>query len=183
MENFVINLFIPHNDNGSDAAIVAHMYAHDNHGSVSIIRCKNNDEADQKIQELLHHITIADGYNAPQPKHREIWIVDLYIKQKIADELVLFKNHKAGRFVIRAHDAIAIWEGFIGYHNLPFSLNYYFSHARISDNNYSILRKMLEPEDYEHLVAYLLREYPKAEDVTKEDYVLSMFIEHERKKK
>jgi hypothetical protein len=42
---------------------------------------------------------------------------------------------------------------------------------------------MLEPEEYESLMAYLLAEHPKAEDVTKEDYVLSMFVERERKKK
>lgn len=181
MENFVINLFIPHNDNGSDAAIVAHMYAHVHQGTVSIIRCKDDDEANQKIQELLHHITMADGYNAPQPERREIWIVGFHIKEMVADELMWFKRHKEGRCVLRIHNAITLYES-IGYHNLPPSLAHYFSRVCISDSNYSLLRKMLDPEDYEHLVSYLLWEHPKAVNITKEDYVLNMFIEHKKKR-
>lgn len=181
MKNFVINLFIPCNDKGSDSAIIAQMYAYAHQGTVFIVRCMNDDEANIKVQELLHHITMADGYNAPQPEHREIWIVGLHIKEMVNDELTWFKGHKEGRYVLRAHNAITLYER-IGYHNLPASLAHYFSRVCISDSNYSLLRKMLDPEDYEHLVSYLLWEHPKATDITKEDYVLNMFIEHEKKR-
>ena len=180
MENFVINLFIPHNDNGSDAAIVAHVYVHALQGTVSIVRCKDDDEANQKIQELLHHITMADGYNAPQPERREIWIVGLHIKEMVADELMWFKNYKPKRCVVRTWGARELCKKI--FYSWPLSLEYYLSRSIISDSNYSLLRKMLDPEDYEHLVSYLLWEHPKAIDITKEDYVLSMFIEHEKKR-
>lgn len=178
MENFVINLFILHNDNGSDAAIVAHMYAHAHQGTVSIVRCNTDEEANHKIQELLHHITMADGYNAPQPEHREIWIIDLHINEMIYDELMWFKNYRAGRYVIRVSEAKELCHSIT---NLPLSLAHYFCPTSVSYQNYCNLRKMLDPEDYEHLVSYLLWEHPKAIDITKEDYVLNMFIEHEKK--
>lgn len=182
MENFVINLFIPYGKNGSDAAIVAHMYAYDHKGTVSIARCNYNDEANQKIQELLHHITIADGYDAPQPEHREIWIVGFKTNEMINDELVWLKGHKAGRSFIRVFTASEIMFEYM----LPNGWSPYRSllcYIRGAENNYSILRSMLGPEDYEHLMAYLLRKHPHSEDVTKEDYVLNMFVEHEKKRK
>ena len=42
---------------------------------------------------------------------------------------------------------------------------------------------MLDADEFEHLIAYLLQEHPMAEDVTKEDYVLNLFVEHEKKRR
>lgn len=182
MENFIVNLFIPNSSNGSDAAIVAHMYAYDHQGTVSIERCKNDEEANQKIQELLHYITIADGYNAPQPAHREIWIVGFQLKEMIYDELIWFKNFKQGRSFIRVSGAFKLCTEIDTYKVTLLSLCHYFEQLCQANNNYFILRHMLDPDDYEHLIAYLLREHPCSKDVTQEDYVLNMFVEHEKKK-
>ena len=185
MENFVINLFIPYSQDGSSAAIIAYMYAYDHQGTVSIVRCCDNEEANQKIQELLHHITIADGYNAPQPEHREIWIVGFQLKDMIHDELIWFQGHKQGRSFLHFFRASEImYEHMLPNGWSPYrSLLCYIRSTPFSNSNYSILRRMLDPDDYEHLIAYLLRKNPIAQDVTQEDYVLNMFIEHERKKK
>ena len=160
------------------------MYAYCNQGTVSIIRCNYNDEANQKIQELLHHITIADGYDASQPEHREIWIVGFKVNEMVNDELVWFKNHKAGRSFIRVFKASEI----LFEHLIPFgwgteSLKQYFYNEWKRDSSYFMLYHMLDPEEYENLMAYLLREHPRAKDVTKEDYVLNMFVEHEKKRR
>ena len=183
MNNFVINLFIPYSQDGSSAAIIAHMYAHDHQGAVSIVRCRDHEEANQKIQELLRHITIADGYNAPQPEHREIWIIQFQVSEMVNDELMWFRSYKPGRsFIPRFRASDLLYDYLIpgGYDSC--SLRHYLR-ASLSNNNYALLYRMIDPEEYENLIAYLLREHPQAEDVTKEDYVLNMFIEHERKKK
>ena len=184
MNNFVINLFIPYTQDGSSAAIIAHMCAHDHQGTVSIVRCRDYEEANQKIQELLRHITIADGYNAPQPQHREIWIIGFQLKEMIYEELVWFKNFKLGRSFIKAFSASELLYDYLipnGYS--PCGLRRYLYKASFPNDNYALLYCMVDREEYENLMSYLLREHPQAEDVTKEDYVLNMFIEHEKKKK
>lgn len=50
-------------------------------------------------------------------------------------------------------------------------------------NNYKMLYNMLDDDDFEHLIAYLLQKHPNAADVSKEDYVLNMFVEHEKKRR
>ena len=99
----------------------------------------------------------------PQPEHREIWIVSFHIKEMVVDELMWFKGYKEGRSVFNvscASDLLAM----VSIHNRPLSLTHYFLSTLTPNNNYSILRKMLDPEDYEHLVSYLLWEHPKAID-------------------
>ena len=51
------------------------------------------------------------------------------------------------------------------------------------ESGYRLVYSMLDEEEYEHLIAYLLQEHLGAEDVTKEDYVLSLFVEHEKKRR
>lgn len=146
------------------------------------MRCHDNEDADRKVEELLHHITMADGYNAPQPKHREIWIVGLRLKEMVCDELQWFECYKPERVVRRVRSAEELYTGMTSY-SFPVSLGHFFGQLSASDSNYAFLYRMLEPEEYENLMAYLLAEHPKAEDVTKEDYVLSMFVEREKRKK
>lgn len=157
------------------------MIAHDCGGAVTIVRCCDTDDANQKVQELLHHITMADGYNAPQPQHREIWIVGLSLKQMVCDELGWFESFKPGRVVRRVRTAQELYTNITAC-NFPTSLGHFIGQLSVADSNYVSLYNMLEPDEYESLMAYLLAEHPKAEDVTKEDYVLSMFVERERKK-
>lgn len=158
------------------------MVAQDCYGSLSIVRCQNNDEADRKVEELLRHITMADGYNAPQPQHREIWIVGFRLKEMVCDELKWFESFKLGRVVRHVRCAEQLYVDMIA-NNFPVSLGHFFGQISVENSNYLFLYRILEPEDYEHLMSYLLHEHPYAQDVTKEDYVLSLFIEHEKKKK
>lgn len=51
------------------------------------------------------------------------------------------------------------------------------------DNNISLLYDMLDDDEFEHLMAYLIPQHPDAKDVTTEDYVLSLFVEHAKKVK
>ena len=148
---------------------------------MSVVRCYDNDEADAKVQELLHHITIADGYHAPQPEHREIWIVGLHVKEMIRDELNWFRQYADGRIVLRVNKALDLYSTRTDC-NWPLSLGVFLCQSRDTESNYFILRKMLSAEEYEHLMAYLLREHPNAQDVTAEDYVLNLFVEHEKNK-
>lgn len=158
------------------------MVAQDHYGSLSIVRCQNSDEADRKVEELLHHITMADGYNAPQPQHREIWIVGFKLKEMVCDELGWFESFKPGRSVRRVGCAEQLYVDLIA-HKFPVSLDHFFDQLSVSDSSYAFLHRMLEPEGYENLMVYLLRKHPKSKDVTEEDYVLSLFVEHEKKRR
>ena len=157
------------------------MAAHNCQGSVSIVRCRDNEDADRKVEELLHHITMADGYNAPQPKHREIWMVGFQLKEMVCDELSWFECFKPERIVRRVRSAEELYTNITAC-NFPVSLGHFFGQLSVSDSSYVSLYRMLEAEDYEDLMAYLLREHPEATDVTKEDYVLNMFVEREKKR-
>ena len=182
--NYQFNLFIPDNIEGSATAIMAHMAAHDLDGAVTITRCRDSEHANQRINELLHYITMADGYNAPQPAHRQIWIVGQHLSGMVLDELVWF-GKKGGRVVLKGHGSYDIYRQ-IGAMCFPPSLSRYIDHVYQKDYFYHqekmsgdvILRNMLAADEYEHLMAYLLRTHPQAEDVTKEDYVVNMFVEH-----
>lgn len=69
--------------------------------------------------------------------------------------------------------------------HLP-GLNKFFYHLKVQDfiwRNIKYLYNMLDADEFEHLMAYLLQAHPTAEDVTKEDYVLSLFVEHEKKRR
>lgn len=180
MNDFVINLFIPPTIEGSAAAILAHMYAHENDGTVSITRCAFDEFADTKVKELLHHITVADGYNAPQPMRREIWVVDFCLSEMTTDELVWFsgyKDRRIARNIQTGNDAKTL----IGFASTAKSFANYVTQLSVPNNDYALLYDMLDYDEYEHLLAYLLREHPNAKDVTKEDYVLNMFVEHAKK--
>ena len=184
MNDFVINLFIPPTIEGSAVAILAHMYANENEGGVSIVRCSSDAFANHEIQELLRYITMADGYNAPQPEHREIWVVGFNLNEMVKDELVWFAGHKQGRKAVRfttdnEAQMLLDCKDIIRH---PWSFENFIKQVFVPDNNYSLLYNMLEPDEYERLLAYLLRGYPNAKDVSQEDYVLNMFVEHAKKK-
>ena len=181
MNDFVINLFIPRTIEGSAVAILAHMYAHENDGTVSIVRCAFDEFADTKVKELLHHITVADGYNAPQPMRREIWIVDFRLSEMTRDELMWFSGYKDGRIARNIHtgnDARTL----TGIEPTTKSFSNYVTQLSVPNNDYVLLYDMLDYDEYEHLLAYLLQKHPNAKDVIKEDYVLNMFVEHAKKK-
>jgi hypothetical protein len=40
---------------------------------------------------------------------------------------------------------------------------------------------MIDPDEFEHLVSYLLKTYPNADDITTEDYVLNLFLSHKER--
>ena len=158
------------------------MIAKDCGGTVSVARCHDREDAIQELESLLHYVTMADGYNAPQPQHREIWIVDLPINQRVCDELGWFESFKPGRVVRRVHTAKELYTNITSC-NFPVSLGHFIGQLSVADSSYVSLYHMLEPEEYENLMAYLLAAHPKAEDVTKEDYVLSLFVEREKEKR
>lgn len=181
MNDFVINLFIPPTIEGSAVAVLAYMYANENDGAVSIVRCAFDEFADTKVKELLHHITVADGYNAPQPMRREIWIVDFRLSEMTRDELMWFSGYKDGRIARNIHtgnDARTL----TGIEPTTKSFSNYATQLSVPNNDYVLLYDMLDYDEYEHLLAYLLQKHPNAKDVIKEDYVLNMFVEHAKKK-
>ena len=51
------------------------------------------------------------------------------------------------------------------------------------DNSIALLYNMLDDDEFEHLMAHLIKQHPDAEDVTTEDYVLNLFVEHAKKVK
>ena len=130
----------------------------------------------------MRHITVADGYDAPQPIRRFVWIVGGRVNEMVHDELRQFVHHKPGRSYFQALNSnYLLW-----YFDLFSSLFNFFSHLSAQDEagkNIQFLYNMLDADEFEHLMAYLLQEHPMAEDVTKEDYVLNLFIEHEKKRR
>lgn len=182
MNNNVFNLFVPNTIDGSCAAIIAHLCAHSKNGTVTVTRCENNDDAVQKVQQLLHYITMADGYKAPQPERREIWIVGFDLNGMTWDELNWFRGSQAGRIVRNTDSAYDLYISIVDY-DFPVSLGFFLSKVLDQNSDYSLLYNMLNQEDYEHLIAYLLFMHPMARDVAKEDYVLNMFVEHEKKRR
>ena len=182
----MINLFIPNTLDGSAAAIAAHIYAGENNGAVSIVRYRDDSDLNQAVGELMRHITVADGFDAPQPEKRFVWIVGEYISEMIDDELSWFAHHKPGRMCDQFPKGRYLYISKVLSPTSCPSVNHFFFH--LSDNteasqNIRLLYSMLDHDEFEHLMAYLLQQHPTAEDVTKEDYVLSLFIEHAKKKK
>ena len=49
-------------------------------------------------------------------------------------------------------------------------------------NEFTFLYQMLDEEDFENLMAQILHDRPDKRFVPKEDYILNMFIEHEKKR-
>lgn len=184
MNDFMINLFIPYGIDGSVAAITSHIYAKENNGAVSIVRYLDEDSLNKSVGELMRHITVADGCNAPQPKFRTVWIVG-HVNEMINDELEWFSRFKHGRKCVQVSKGsyLYIGEMFNTSNQLP-SLLHFLYHLTMHDDigkNIELLYKMLDADEFEHLVAHLLQEHPYAEDITQEDYVLNLFVEHERK--
>jgi len=130
----------------------------------------------------MRHITVADGYDAPQPSRRFVWIVGGRVNEMIHDELRWFAHHKPGRSYIQAlNGSYLLW-----YLDDLHSLRRFFYHLSVKDEagtNIQFLYNMLDADEFEHMMAYLLQEHPMAEDVTKEDYVLNLFAEHEKKRR
>lgn len=130
---------------------------------------------------------MADGYDAPQPEHREIWIFGFKTNLMVQDELVWFSRRTPNRsaYLIKPADLSLSVQAIMWANNLvcPNSLEQYLQRAMKPESGYRLVYSMLDEEEYEHLIAYLLQEHLGAEDVTKEDYVLSLFVEHEKKRR
>lgn len=187
MNDFVINIFIPPTQTGSAVAVLAYLVAEAHHGSVVVNRCLDDAAANHKIQELLHHITIAVGYGAPLPKHQEIWYCSFSLSQMIQDELEWFAN-KTERSVHKNPHKLWCLQTFphLSILNTRSIGNFLHTIERAKEgekNNVGLLYDMLDDDEFEHLMAYLLREHPNCKDVTTEDYVLSLFVEHAKKEK
>lgn len=134
----------------------------------------------------MRHITVADGYGAPQPQHRAVWIIGGQINGMIVDELRWFSCHKPGRTTIHPPNSKYLVIGEMWNENYPPSLRYFLTHLEKKDSvgqNIEFLYSMLNDEEFEHLVAYLLEAHPAADDITNEDYVLSLFVEHEKQRR
>lgn len=153
---------------------------------MSIVRYETKDELDQSVGELMRHITVADGFDAPQPEQRLVWIVGEYVSPMIQDELEWFARHKPGRSFVQAPCGSYLYIGEIWKMGCHTNLQNFFTHLTMQDSagkNIQFLFNMLDAEEFEHLLSYLLQEHPYAQDVTKEDYVLSLFVEHEKKRR
>lgn len=151
---------------------------------MSIVRCEDDDEANKKIQELLCHITIANGYQAPQPTHREIWCVGFHINAMVRDELNWFRMTNKEHVVTIVGSAESLYYADTTLETyFPVSLGIFLGRLWQKNNDYEMLYNMLDDDDFENLIAYLLQEHPNAADVAKEDYVLNMFVEHEKKRR
>jgi len=130
----------------------------------------------------MRHITVADGFDASQPKQRYVWIVGSRVNTMVHDELEWFVHHKPGRAYLQGSDG----RYFDIDEEYPFSLKMLLYHWDKRDDawkNIELLFEMLDVEEFEHLVAYLLQEHPGTWDITTEDYVLSLFVEHEKNKR
>lgn len=153
------------------------------------MRYWDKDDLSKKFRELAHYIAIADDNNAPQPKMRIIWVIadHDHLDEKIFDEIEqLLERGISGircKYAISSNHLYSqeTWR----LAHLP-GLNKFFYHLNVQDyiwENIVYLYHMLDADEFEHLVAYLLQAHPTAEDITKEDYVLSLFVEHEKKKR
>ena len=185
MYDTMINLFIPRTFDGSMAAVFAHLYADDKDGGVHIVRYKNDDELNNKVEELMRHITIADGFEAPQPEHRYVWIVGSRVNNMVHDELHWFAKYKPGREYLQIEKSSSLW--FMNNYEpiqKGHSLDKIFFHISEQDKVWERIQRlytMIDPDEFEHLVSYLLKTYPNADDITTEDYVLNLFLSHKER--
>ena len=134
----------------------------------------------------MRQITIANGYGAPQPKQRLVWVVGGNINTMIQDELGWFTSNNAGGRYFYAKDSAYLLIGEMWHEEFPESLRNLFRHLQESDSvskNVNLLYSMLDEKEFEYLMANLIQKHPSAQDVTEEDYVLSLFIEHEKKRR
>lgn len=153
------------------------MAAKQKNGTVVITRCENDEEATREIQNLVYYTAIAKGYNVPRPFHREIWIVGFNVLPIIQEELNMFIKDCKEHIVYRFNRAENIYINITDY-DWTLSLGYFISKL----DDYEFLYNMLDDDEFEHLISYLLLEHPYSEDVMKEDYVLNLFVEHEKKR-
>lgn len=147
------------------------------------MRYANENELNESVEDLLQYIATAEKYGAPLPEKRSVWIVGPMVNDEVHDELHSFVHRKSGRNYVQAKTASILYV-FAGiYQGAVRSLNTFLYHLSAKDEvaqNIRLLYGMIEPQEFEHLVAYLLQEHPTADDITQEDYVLSLFVEHEK---
>ena len=169
---------------------MAHMLAEANQGSVVIHRCMNDETANRKVQELLNHITIAVGYGVQLPLHQEIWYYGFHLSPMVQDELTWFAAQP--EHFVYANPRSGVFTYFHQRSRLPIlntrsSGNFMSSvdsaNFEYEDNSIALLYNMLDDDEFEHLMAHLIKQHPDAEDVTTEDYVLNLFVEHAKKVK
>ena len=168
---------------------MAHMVAEANHGSVVIHRCLNDETANRKIQELLNHITIAVGYGVQLPPHQEIWYYGFHLSPMVQDELTWFAAQP--EHFVCANPQSCVFAYCHQLSRLPILNTRSFGNFLSSvdsanegeDNSIALLYNMLDDDEFEHLMAYLIPQHPDAKDVTTEDYVLNLFVEHAKKVK
>lgn len=152
-------------------------------GSVSIVRCEDDDEANQEIQKLLRYIITAKGYQASQPIYREIWCVGFQIDTMVRDELNWFHATDSKHVVNTVDSAESLYTDKTFETYFPISLGMFLGGLGQKNNNYDLLYHMLDEDEFEHLISYLLRKHPNDTDITEKDYVLNMFVEHEKKRR
>lgn len=95
------------------------------------MRYEDEDELNKTVGELMRHITVADGYDAPQPSRRLVWIVGEGVNEDIHDELIWFATNKPGRSYAQAFDGSFLYITEVWKPDHLFSLHRFFYHLRL----------------------------------------------------
>ena len=166
------------------------MYVKQNKGAVQITHCWGNDDANTKIEALLHNITVAVGSGAPLPKHQEIWAIGFELEGKVRDELSCFARFSTERREIRCSSSPYLFFNVLRSPNMidnpislqAFLLDIYAATEYKVNNDFVLLYNLLPQEDFETLIANILYDRPDRRFIPREDYILDMFLKRERKR-
>lgn len=187
MNTFMINLFVPRTIDGSAAAIAAHFYAERGSGTVSVVRYEDDDELNEELEKLVCNISAVKKIKAPLPERRAIWVIGGTIYKKTYLALNPLCRTDEGVMCVHPPNASALYLSELLLKTEDCTSIYHFFRGLAMKNaaweNIEFLYNMLEDDEFEHLIAYLLKAHPHAQDVTKEDYVLSLFVDHEKKRR
>lgn len=167
------------------------MYAKQHKGGVQITRCWGNDEANTKIETLLHNITVAVGSGVPLPAHQEIWVIGFELEGKVRDELSCFARFSTERREVRCSSSLYLIFNILRSPNMldnpaslqAFLLDIYAATEYKIENDFVLLYDMLPQEDFETLIASILYDRPNQHFIPHEDYILDMFLKQERKRR
>ena len=190
MKDFIVDLFVPDGYDASISAVIANIYVKDHSGALYVNRC-THDNVDNKLKQLNDWISIAGQEGIGNPFHREIWIVGLYpstnVKAELFDSLV--KNHGCSRtFCCQSSVNLLIallknddsWT-----FKIRPSILYFLSDMiaiNEKQNDLAVLYGLLDSNDFEYLVTQMLINRPEKRFVVSEDSILSMFVEHQKRK-
>lgn len=182
MYEFVINAFVPDTLEGSAVATVAYIVADKNHGAVMIHRMPENDAgASLQIQRLMRNIQDADTKQDPIASQIEIWVGNIATLPIVDDELTAF-NWNTGRKTLRCPTLFDLDTD--NMHSVSYFLADVYAASEYGiQNEVSILYDLIEPDEFECLMAHLLSQTPWKKFEIKNDYVLNLFVEREKKKR